>query len=294
MRRILPALALLYASTVLLPPPAFGVNGPCFPCEFDIPNRCEGWASSDCQYRCSCASPVGPTAYLDTPQPGVLATRGFRGLIVSGVLPDSPASRAGILPGDRIVLIAGKKPSDASPACNGWSPDRSARQVALTLGRGSRTWTVVVPLVPTQRILEGLWAGSVTRRDVLPVALRTGGGGRTENLRPYITGLRWRHLKRGLTVTEVMRASPAQLAGIKPGDVILDANGRALDSQGAARDSWLSGGNAPMQCLLIIERHGVRRTVRLTSAGMSEIVRRLASGPAPVGAPQPSVASNVR
>jgi membrane-associated protease RseP (regulator of RpoE activity) len=281
MRRILSRILIVSAVTFSVAPMGFSqLGGPCFACPGDGGGHCHGYVGSNCvDYGCTCAGPASSSAYSEVPQPGLLATRSLDELVVSGVLPGSPAGQAGILPGDHIVLIGGKKPTDPSLVCRAWTSDPSERSVELTLTRASHTWRAVVGLTPMQGLLEGLWIGANPHGTALPVALRRARRDAAERFGPYTAGMRWANHNGSLMVTEVMPGSPAQVGGISPYDRVLEVNGVAVSGKDEASFSWLLGADEPRTVVLMIEQHGARNRLQLTTAGVSEVVHRLASEP---------------
>lgn len=76
----------------------------------------------------------------------------------------------------------------------------------------------------------------------------------------------------GLEVVHVFNSSPAQRAGLQPGDVIVAVNGRSLRGVAAATSTALIKGPPGTDVRLAIERKGRRRSVTVTRATISEPV----------------------
>jgi regulator of sigma E protease len=157
-------------------------------------------------------------AYLDRPP------------VVGAVVAGSPAERAGIKPGDRLVSVAGRQVTtweDAGVAIG----IKARREVAIGLVRDGRTVTVRV--TPDA---EGKF--EVGNIGVLP------------DSRPAIKSL--------------VAGEPAQRAGLKPGDVVVAVNGeRMLDSEQLS-NAIARHPNDPVT--LAVERHGAPRSFTLTPA----------------------------
>jgi carboxyl-terminal processing protease len=76
-------------------------------------------------------------------------------------------------------------------------------------------------------------------------------------------------IKGGLVVSEVYPGSPAQKAGIVPGDVILAANGRSFAGHGQSFAIGLVRGRTGSSVILTVKRHGTTRHVRVTRADVT-------------------------
>jgi regulator of sigma E protease len=157
-------------------------------------------------------------AYLDRPP------------VVGGVAAGSPAARAGIRPGDRIVSVAGRQVTtweDAGIAIG----TKARREVAIELVRDGRTETVHV--TPDA---EGKY--EVGNIGVLP------------DSRPAIRTL--------------VAGEPAQKAGLKPGDVVVSVNGERMLDGAQLSEAIAKHPNEPIT--LAIERKGAPMSFTLTPA----------------------------
>jgi carboxyl-terminal processing protease len=74
--------------------------------------------------------------------------------------------------------------------------------------------------------------------------------------------------KGGLVISEVYPGSPAQKAGIVPGDVILGADGRSFAGHGQNFAVDLVLGRSGSSVTLTVKRHGATRHVRVTRANV--------------------------
>jgi serine protease Do len=126
-----------------------------------------------------------------------------RGAVVLKVFPDSPAASAGLQPGDVLVAVRDQPVTareDLTTAFYSVAPDTP---IPVQVRRGEHSFTLSLSAVRPPRgrglqVLRGSLGLSVTR------------GGR------------------GLIVDGVERGSPAERAGLEPGDQVIAANGQRL------------------------------------------------------------------
>jgi serine protease Do len=141
-----------------------------------------------------------------------------KGVLISDVVPDSPAGKAGLKPGDILLEFEGKKtegPSDLQRAVGLASPGQDSR-VKVWRDGGERTLEVKIGEAPDEREVQqrGSSRGSaptVLGLDVRPI---TPDVARQLNLRT----------SEGVIVARVDEGSPAAEAGIQRGDVIREIN----------------------------------------------------------------------
>jgi regulator of sigma E protease len=145
--------------------------------------------------------------------------------MVGHVFADSPAAKAGVREGDRIVAIDGKEyPTWEDVAVKEIAGPNQPLQVKVQ--RGGRTfWTTVTPKLDA----------------------RTGVG-----------HAGW--LEQGeIHIASLARGTPAEQAGLQPGDVLLSANGHPIRSQFRLQEIIRLGGGKPVE--IDYEREGRRRRV---------------------------------
>lgn len=142
---------------------------------------------------------------------------------MSEVLPDSPASKAGIVAGDVIIKFDGKLVDSSSALPVLVSLTESGKSVGVELWRNGRAQTVNVRLEAKPGRQAA--AGSGERES----------GGFGLQLRPFTPGLRQElgvDISAGVLVAEVAPGSPAARAGLRPGDVVTDVNGKGVSEPG--------------------------------------------------------------
>jgi regulator of sigma E protease len=140
-------------------------------------------------------------AYLDEPP------------VIAAVLPGSPAERAGLMPGDRVLTVAGRDITtwEQLDIAIGTKPDRD---VSLALVRNGRTITTTVRPVAQGRFEIGN-IGALPK--VHPVVSSTIAGDRAEQ------------------------------AGLKAGDIVLSVNGEPMATRQQLIDSISKNGGKPIK-----------------------------------------------
>ena len=174
-----------------------------------------------------------------------LQLKEISGALINEVQPDGPADRAGLRRGDVITGINGHSVSDGNELRNTIAQLGPRASVELTIVRSgqSQKTTAVLEALPTK--------STVAAKGDAP------GGERTAGLRVEpLTAQRAQQLgleaSAGVLVTGVDPDGPAADAGIRPGDVIQQVDGRAVASSDEFRNS-LQKGDRPA---LVLVRRG--------------------------------------
>ncbi|MEJ5242552.1 MAG: DegQ family serine endoprotease [Desulfomicrobiaceae bacterium] len=141
------------------------------------------------------------------------------GALVASVTPGDPADKAGIHPGDVIIALNGEPVASSSDLTRRVGTMAPGEKVEVSLWRKGKVEKVTVTL--EERNSRRVAAGSGANvEETLGMKVRP------------VTRQEARALQGdgGLMVEEVARRSLAAQAGIRPGDVLLEANGQALNS----------------------------------------------------------------
>ncbi|MBI3178314.1 MAG: trypsin-like peptidase domain-containing protein [Deltaproteobacteria bacterium] len=148
-----------------------------------------------------------------------------QGALVSEVIKDSPAAKGGVREGDVILEFDGKPVRSSSDLPLYASMAGVGKKVKLKLWREGSEKQVGVVLTE--------FPGEETAQ----VAPEGGGGGQlgitVADITPQIQQQLGLEVSRGVVIKEVMPGSAAAQEGLRPGDVILSFNGRAM---GTARE----------------------------------------------------------
>jgi serine protease Do len=171
------------------------------------------------------------------------------GVLVSEIMPDTPAAKAGIRAQDVIIEVAGKKMSSSAQLRREVAAHRPGSKVEMKIVRDGDEDTVTVEL------------GQLPESEGELGALRGGGeSGVLEGLamRDLDEQLRRRfdvapRIDGGAAIVGVDPNSAAARAGLRPGDVIIEANRKQVES---VEDLRYIVGKKDSQALLRVHRQG--------------------------------------
>jgi serine protease Do len=152
-----------------------------------------------------------------------------KGALIAGVRPDSPASRAGLQPGDVIEAVNGQKisdPRDLAVHVADVKPGDDAKLDVLHNGQ-NETLTVTVGQMPEQQTANNEEGATEGHQAKLGLALAPLSPDMRDQLNlPDGT--------KGAVVQQVQPGSPAEEAGIQAGDVIVGVGDHAVHSPSEA------------------------------------------------------------
>lgn len=194
------------------------------------------------------------------------------GAFVLAVAPAGPAAQAGLQAGDVITEMGDVQVEGAADVSEVLSSTRAGTEVPVSyvrLGKQTRT-TVVVTDVPDDGSAEAPAPDELGGGEKEDASTSSGGGGE----RPVV-GLTVQTLSepearaagldprtQGARVTEVVPGSPADRAGLRPGDTIVEIDHAPVGSAREAAEAFRTGGRRP-RALRVLGTGG-NRAVTLT------------------------------
>jgi serine protease Do len=139
---------------------------------------------------------------------------------VASVKEGDPADQAGIKPGDVILEVNGRaieSARDLTRIIGRMAPGETARivlwregrkkEVSVEVGRRDKQLAQKQEQKPSEAGVQGMHLRTLTSMEARSLGLES---------------------PKGLVLTEIKQGSPAQQAGLRPGDVILQANGQIV------------------------------------------------------------------
>lgn len=176
-----------------------------------------------------------------------------RGALVADVMPETPAAAAGLASGDVIVRVGDEPVDSARELINAIAQHEPGRRVSLGIDRNGESRSIDVTLGerPGAAQIASTPQDSASAEGKLGMSVQA--------LTPELAAQLGIEAARGVVVTEVKSDSPAQKAGIRAEDVILEAGrepiGSPADLARAAKEAGDSG------VLLRVSRDGRVRFV---------------------------------
>jgi Do/DeqQ family serine protease len=142
------------------------------------------------------------------------------GALVANVTENSPASRAGIKPGDVIVSVDGQAVDDVNAFDYRFATKPLGGTAALTLLRGGKEETAKV----------ALQSAPTTPRDEITIHSRSPfSGAKVANLSPALADeLQLQNADEGVVIVDVDDGSYASNLGFRRGDIVVSVNGERI------------------------------------------------------------------
>ena len=143
------------------------------------------------------------------------------GVLVYQVLPDSPASRAGMKDGDIVKSYDGQAIHHSRELIDRVSATKAGKRVAMEILREGKSQSLQVEIGERPVDADATGAATTEAWRGLTVAALTPDQAEGANLPPGVTGV---------LVTDVESGSPADQAGLRPGDVINEINRQRVEN----------------------------------------------------------------
>ncbi len=168
------------------------------------------------------------------------------GVLITSVSPKSPAEKAGLQSGDIVLELNGKPIKSRDSFRNQISMMDPGAEVKLSVYRKGKTIPITVTL--------GSAAESST-----PAVVSQKLGIEVENISAELSRqLGYASTEEGVVITKIKPGSPASLAGLRPGCLILEVNHKRV-SNTADYEAAISDMGASKRIVLYIKYGGVKR-----------------------------------
>jgi serine protease Do len=181
------------------------------------------------------------------------AYRGSGGALVQEVTNDGPGERAGLQPGDIIVQRDGRPVASAGAFRNGIADTAPGKSVKLLIWRDGKQLEVPVTLGELP-VAEQVAAKRGSSSPVAPKEPARWGLG-LGDITPELAQRLQLGATHGALVQQVQNGSPAERAGLSPGDVIVAIGEQPVKKASEARDILLKS-EGPLRLRVMREGHG--------------------------------------
>ncbi len=182
-----------------------------------------------------------------------------KGVLVSDVMDDSPAKKAGLERADVIVEYDGKPMDSPTHLRNAVAQTPVGKKVPLKIIRDKKPKTIEVAIAEQPKSL-GQAGGEETGEPSAPSGVLSDLEVREVN-EELASRYGLKSGERGVIVTRVKSGSPAEEAGVREGDLVLEINRKPVGSL-KAYERAASGLPKDQAVLLLLKRQG--RTIYLT------------------------------
>ncbi len=153
----------------------------------------------------------------------------LRGALVAGVTPDSPATKAGLQPGDVLRSLDGEaidNPHELALKVSEIKPGNSAK-IGFMRDGDQKTADVTIGTLPNDKLTAGAAGDSQPDKGRIGVALAPLSPGLREQLELSAN-------QNGVVVASVQPGSPAAMAGLREGDVVVDIGTKTISTPSEA------------------------------------------------------------
>jgi serine protease Do len=194
---------------------------------------------------------------------GKLAPDALEGVVVEGILPGGPASKSDLRPGDVITAVDGKTVQTARQLRDEVADKKPGRLSVVSVVRGKEHLTVKVTpgAMPAMEELAAKPRGA--RSTIEPASLGLTVQGLTKDLAEQY-GV---EVSAGVLVTAVEQNSPADLRGIRAGDVITEVNRQRVSTLRQFHDAVKSADPKRGMMVNLVGEGGSRFVVLKDSGG---------------------------
>ncbi len=178
------------------------------------------------------------------------------------LMPASPAARAGVAEGDLITAIDGAPVGSAAALRAAVEALAEGAAYTLTIDRGGAARTLEVEREAASA--GNTWRAELLRSIALLLALQEAPGG--PDLPPSLLGEMVEETADGLLVFAVFPGSPADVGGVRPGDLLVSVAGRPLTTLADLEALMLSFNPTSGTVEVVLLRDGEELTLEIDLA----------------------------